>query len=330
MSNCSFVINSWESAAVQKTYLGLLLSCVFSASASACEVHAEFIRESNSETLIACLEGSESDEFLNGRNFELATVLHLAVETEKNHLVLDAIRRAAGEEGWQDLRDRLDNDGRTALHIAAETSETAETVRWLLTWGADPNARYAVENRWNPLSSDYGITPLHLAAMRPNSADVVSALMAGGADPSIARPIESKAGKYYWPAFLVASRHAEGLRVLTAFAAGGGELSVVSNDDNNALHVAAGWDRPSSVIRFLLEKGVDANATNNEGQTPLHLAARHSSKPETVASLLEAMDDPCAADKKERTARELLKVNEAIAGDHALDLRFHEICVEGN
>jgi ankyrin repeat protein len=245
--------------------------------------------------------------------------LHLAVETEKNHLVLDAIRRAAGEEGWQDLRDRLDNNGRTALHIATETGETAETVRWLLTWGADPNARYAVENRWNPFSSDYGITPLHLAAMRPNSADVVSALMAGGADPSIARPID------FWPAFLVASRHAENLQVLTAFAAGGGELSVVSNDDNNALHVAAGWDRPSSVIRFLLEKGVDANATNTEGQTPLHLAARYSSKPETVASLLETMDDPCAPDDKERTARELLKLNEAIAGDHALELRFHPV-----
>ncbi len=315
---------------MQKTYLGLFLYCAFSVSASACEVDVEFIKESNSETLIACLEGAKRDEFLNGRNFELSTVLHLAVETKKDHLVLDAIRRAAGEDGWQELRDRLDKTGRTALHIASATSETSETVRWLLTWGADPNARYAVEKRWNPLSLDYGITPLHLAAKRANGADIVSALMAGGADASIARPIDSNADQFYWPAFLVASRHAEDLRVLTAFAAGGGKLNVVSNDDNNALHVAAGWDRSGDVIRFLLEKGVDSNATNNEGQTPLHLAARYSSKSETVASLLEAMENPCAADKKERTARELLEVNEAIAGDHMLDLRFHEICVEGN
>jgi hypothetical protein len=26
----------------------------------------------------------------------------------------------------------------------------------------------------------------------------------------------------------------------------------------------------------------------------------------------------------------LLKVNDALAGDHALERRFHEICVEGN
>ena len=314
---------------MRQTYLGLFFYCAFTANASACVFDAEFIRESNSETLVACLEGPEGEGFLNERNFELATVLHLAVEAEKNRVVLDTIRRAASE-GWPDLRDRLDNDGRTALHIATEAGENAETVRWLLTWGADPNAMYAVKKRWNPLSSDYGITPLHLATMRANSANVVSALLAGGADPSIARPIEANAGQYYWPALLVASRHAEDLRVLTALAAGGADFNAVSNDDNNALHVAAAWDRQSSVIRFLLEVGVDANATNDEGQTPLHLAARYSSNPETVASLLESTDDPCAADTKERTPRELLKVNEALADEHALERRFHEICVEGN
>ena len=292
-------------------------------------VDAEFIRESNSETLVACLEGPEGEGFLTERNFELATVLHLAVETEKDRLVLDAIRRAASE-GWPDLRDRLDNDGRTVLHIATETGEPADTVRWLLNWGADPNARYAVKSRWNPLFSDYGITPLHLAATRANGANVVSALLASGADPTIARSIETNEGQNYWPAVLVASRHAEDLRVLTALAAGGADLNAVSNDDNNALHVAVAWDRPSSVIRFLHGSGVDANAANDEGQTPLHLAARFSSNPETVASLLEATDDPCAADNKERTARELLKVNAALVGDHALERRFHEICVEGN
>ena len=94
--------------------------------------------------------------------------------------------------------------------------------------------------------------------------------------------------------------------------------------------MAAGWDRPNNVIRFLLEAGVDANATNEDGMTPLHLAARYSSNSETVVSLLEAMDDPCAADTRERTASELLKLNEALAGHHELERQFHEICVEGN
>ena len=310
-------------------YLGVFFCCTFATNALACVVDASFFKESNSETLIACLQGPEGEGFLTERNAKLATVLHLAVETEKDRLLLDAIRRVAGD-GWPDLRDRLDNEGRTALHVATETAEPADTVRWLLNWGANPSARYAVEKRWNPLHSDYGITPLHLAAVRADGADVVSALLASGADPEIARPIKAKEGENYWPAGLIASRHAEDIRVLTALAAGGADLRAVSNDDNNALHVAVAWDRPSNVIRFLVELGVDADKTNDEGQTPLHLAARFSSNPETVALLLDATDDPCAADTKERIASELLKVNVALAGDHALERRFHEICVEGN
>lgn len=313
---------------MRRTYLGVLFCCTFAADASACVVDAAFFSDSNSETLIACLEGPGGEGFLMERNAKLATVLHLAVETENDRFVLDAIRRAAGD-GWPDLRDRLDNEGRTALHLATETAEPADTVRWLLNWGADPNAKYAVENRWNPLSSAYGITPLHLASMHPDGADVVSALLAGGADPEISRPIKTKEGENYWPAALVASRDAEDLRVLTALAAGGADLTVDAYDDNNALHVAAAWNRPISVIRFLLESGVDVDATNDERMAPLHLAAHFSSNPATVALLLEATADPCAADIKDRTARKLLKRNAALAGDHALERRFHEICVEG-
>jgi ankyrin repeat protein len=166
--------------------------------------------------------------------------------------------------------------------------------------------------------------------MRADGANVISALLASGADPEIARPIKTNEGQDYWPPLLDASRHAEDSRILIALAAGGANLNAVSSDDNNALHVAAAWDRPNRVIHFLIEAGVEVNETNDEGQTPLHLASRFSSNSETIASLLQVTDDPCAADTKDRTARELLKLNEALAGDHALDLRFHEICVEGN
>jgi hypothetical protein len=62
----------------------------------------------------------------------------------------------------------------------------------------------------------------------------------------------------------------------------------------------------------------------------LHLAARFSSNPETVALLLEATEVPCAVDSRERSAGDLLKINESLAGNHALELRFHEKCIEGN
>jgi hypothetical protein len=72
---------------VRHIYLSLFFCCNFAANASACVADAEFIRERNSETLVACLEGPEGEVFLTERSLELATVLHLAVETEKDRLV---------------------------------------------------------------------------------------------------------------------------------------------------------------------------------------------------------------------------------------------------
>jgi hypothetical protein len=309
--------------------LGLLFFFAVATDASACVLDASFFRNATTETLTACLQGPDGGAFLSERDAKLATVLHLAVETGKDPLVFDAIRRAAGD-GWPEMRERLDNEGRTALHLATGTTEAANTVRWLLSWGAKPDVRYEVQNRWNPLSSDYGITPLHLAAERSDGADTVSALLAGGADAEIARPINTAKGTDYWTATLVASRYAEDFQVLAALAAGGADLNAVANDGNNALHIALAWDRSTSVIHFLIEMGVETDATNDEGQKPLHLGARFSSSQEIVALLLDATDDICAADNKERTPSALLKLNETLAGDQTLERRFHEICVEGN
>jgi ankyrin repeat protein len=62
-----------------------------------------------------------------------------------------------------------------ALHLLAKRGDV-EAVRWLLEYGADPNARWS---HW-----DAEVTPLHLAAAQGH-VDVVYLLLAAGADPSI-------------------------------------------------------------------------------------------------------------------------------------------------
>lgn len=312
----------WRVRAVLRKILSFLVLFTFASEASACNVVSSFFQESSNDTIIACLQ---SEEFFSSRDIDHLTVLHLAVEANRDRVVLDAVRRAAGD-GWTDLMERVNRDGRTALHLATETANPADIVRWLLNWGAKPNAMYGVEGRWNPALWDYGFTSLHLAAARSDGADAVSALLLSGADPEIPRP-PTKEG---WTAALIASRHAEDLRVLTALAAGGADMEAVAQDSNNSLHIAAAWDRPTSVIRFLLESGVDPDDKNDEGQTALHLAARFASNPEAVEFLLEASDDPCAADPRERTARKFLETNAELAGEVALERQFHEICIEGN
>ncbi|WP_051928650.1 ankyrin repeat domain-containing protein [Palleronia rufa] len=292
--------------------------------AAACTVNAEFFGQNEADTLIACLEGRDGWTFLAGRDGDLSTVLHLAISSGAGLPVLDAIRRVAGDE-WGDLRERVTNDGRTALHLAA-MSDDPDQVRWLLYWGAEPNPEYGVESRWNPTAWDLGYTPLHLAAARLGGADVVSALLAGGANPEMRRPPNDTG----WSAALIASRHAEDLRTLTALAAGGADLSRKGERNNGALHVATAWDRSPEVIRFLLESGLDADETNAESQTPLHLAARFASTRETIELLLDDADEPCVEDAEGRTASDLLKSgNEVLGQDPVLRRRFHEICIEG-
>lgn len=183
------------------------------------------------------------------------------------------------------------------------------------------------QGRWNPTAWDVGYTPLHLAAARPGGAEVVSALLAGGANPEMRRPPEDTS----WSAVLIASRHAEDLRTLTALAAGGADLTGKGEQNNGALHVATAWDRSPEVIQFLLESGLSADETNAEDQTPLHLAARFASTRETIELLLDAADGPCVADAEGRTASDLLQSgNEVLARDRVLRRRFHEICIEGD
>lgn len=305
-----------------RRFIGILFCCTFAAEASACVVSTSFFRESSDDAIIDCLQ---REEFISGRDTtDLSTVLHLAVATNKSRLVLDAVRRTAGK-GLPELRERVDKIGRTALHLALTTEEPADTVRWLLNWGSNPNAMYDVDRRWNPALWDYGITPLHLAAARTDGADAISALLLSDADPEIRRPPSSEG----WTAVLIASRHAEDLRVLTALAAGDADMDALAENNNNSLHVAAAWDRPARVVRFLLESGVRPGKKNDEGQTPLHLAARFASNSEVIELLIEATGDPCEADSRDRTARELLRTNAALSQESALERQLHEICIEG-
>ncbi|WP_164870857.1 hypothetical protein [Mesobaculum littorinae] len=51
----------------------------------------------------------------------MATVLHAAVGADMPLPVLDALRRQTGED-WPSMLSRIDLEGRTALHVAAEHS----------------------------------------------------------------------------------------------------------------------------------------------------------------------------------------------------------------
>ncbi|KXZ41673.1 hypothetical protein GPECTOR_326g47 [Gonium pectorale] len=180
-----------------------------------------------------------------------------------------------------------DNNGWTPLHTAAYHGQE-EIVRILLNANANVNARNKQEE-----------TPLHLAAKWPQDR-VVEALLSGGADLAA----RNKRGRT--PAHVAAlfNRHAildrllnaELVKTLLRHNAGLGLLDVRGHAPlhflppaqvGDWLHWAAYEGREELLGVLLSRPGVRPDCYNEEGLTPLHLAA-HANSTAMVSMLLNA------------------------------------------
>ena len=101
--------------------------------------------------------------------------LHLAVRNRRAKLITLLLRRGA------DADAQSDDDGDTALHLAAQRPDAAENaglIAFLLDAGADPNVRN--DDGWRPLDLAYhGGTPSDLTWQARRG--MMAALIAGGA-----------------------------------------------------------------------------------------------------------------------------------------------------
>jgi ankyrin repeat protein len=177
-------------------------------------------------------------------------------------------------------------NGTTALVLAA--AEDHDTyAAYLLEHGADPN-------------KGPGYTPLHLAAAPParegeggretlakegeiTKLELIKRLLARGADPNMraARPPRGLGSAGATPFFLAAwAADAEVMRLLLTH---GANPRLANKDNTTALMAAAGVGRvPSAAtperhaleaVKLCVELGLDVNAANANGETPLHGAA---------------------------------------------------------
>ena len=185
-----------------------------------------------------------------------------------------------------DANDRA-ADGTSALVIATHSGHQKLAI-FLLEKGADPNAAAS------------GYSALHIA-IRRGDVELVKALMARGADPN-ARLIQPTAARRLsndvslprslvgtTPLWLAASYgELEILKIVGERA----DLSLTANDGSTALMAALGA-RPNTSMsaggrsqnvtldaaRYLVERGVDVNAADEEGNTALHRAALNGLDP---------------------------------------------------
>ena len=190
--------------------------------------------------------------------------------------------------------------GYTPLHAAILRGD-ADLVSALLAHGADPNTRlkngspharygkfFALEMRLT------GATPFFLAA-KYGLADIMRRLAAAGADP-LARhaggvtPLMAAAGMLT-PGFVQAGNDRRGRSIDTAEM----ELALRQDPDRRSL-----MNSGIEAVKAAVELGANVNAANEDGDTALHLAAHHGFNT-VVRYLVSRGADPDATNARGQT-----------------------------
>ena len=217
------------------------------------------------------------------------TPLSMAVISNRQAAVVELLLDQGAGTGGED------ESGFTILHRAA-FSGASNVVRLLLERGSDPNS-----------SHDEGSGPPLLPAAMSGDPLVVKALLEYGAD------VHLRDESWGWTPLHVAvsamtAGYAKGtaIEVAQLLLDQGTDIHAQDNEGRTPLHLAVTYDgdddgfhelvamlgseRPpieaTDMVGFLLDRGADVEALNNERETPLLSAAAGSRKPDVVRLLL--------------------------------------------
>lgn len=193
--------------------------------------------------VVRILVGSSADVNIVHK-FAGNTALHMAAEMNQAAAIIVLCELGANV-------DLLTSNNSTALHVAAHSNASGETILALIK-----NCRIDSNSLMNQ-----DTTALYLAAQFGYT-DTVIALIENGADHSFAMPYSPYTG---------------GTQTLVTYSKIGREHIYINSEPGNgaqAIHAAAENGHASTVLA-LLNKGVDVNSYSM-GVTPLHLAAQYN------------------------------------------------------
>ncbi|MEM1423624.1 MAG: ankyrin repeat domain-containing protein [Planctomycetota bacterium] len=181
--------------------------------------------------------------------------------------------------------------------IEGDTARIAE----LLRAGDDVNEQVqtpGLTHGWTPLAH----------AVRQGHADAVRTLLDAGAELTSAYTIEPiyRSQGVVQP-LIIAAQYAD-LEIVRMLVDAGGDFTAELNASENLLHLAARNDEPDLIPYFVNDLGIDPNAVDEKGRTPMF----HASRWETPTLPDATLEDRIPRDE-EREVRKLLVMLELLA-----------------
>ena len=237
------------------------------------------------------------------------------------------------------IREDIENtnyviDGESPLNIALLKGHS-EIAIMLLNAGANPNTKTEkldrLEDHYLPknVKQHLGETPLHLAVKsKLISSSVISRLLNAGANPN------AKNDRGETPLHIAVEKRGPGLEIEVLLEAGAnlntrdskGKTPEDRLEDHYHLpenvrqHIrdifrrVARGDTPISYVRVLYTG--DPNATNDRGETPLHLAVEQGNLT-AIKALLDVGANPNAKDHEDKTPVDRLEDNSLLYSQYA-------------
>jgi uncharacterized protein len=186
------------------------------------------------------------------------------------------------------------------------TLGAVDVIRRLLDRKADPNARLnAAAFQRHHTMGDFalakGATPFMRAA-KSGDVEVMKLLLAAGADPMATMPNKSTAlmfaaglgwrdGSPAAPSYDQGTVQ-EAVEAITLLLERGLDLNAANDNGDTALHLAATNRGAPEIVRFLIARGANLKAQNKRGQTPLAAAMASRRDLSHLVEILKAAEAP--------------------------------------